>query len=67
MPQSDKRSVLEMIGEFLREAAVLVLVFVPLELYRPAHAISVGWFLRILGFSVSILAAGVILERIRPS
>jgi len=33
--EMEKASVLEMLGEFLREAAVLVLVFVPLELYKP--------------------------------
>jgi hypothetical protein len=32
--QSEKSSVSEMIGEFLRELAVLIFVFVPLEVWK---------------------------------
>lgn len=66
MSEMEKASVLEMLGEFLREAAVLVLVFVPLELYKPGHQISLKWYLCIIGLSVTLLLSGVFLERIRP-
>jgi hypothetical protein len=55
-----------MIGEFLREAAVLVLVFVPLELNKPCHQMSIKWYFGILGVSLALLFGGVFLERIRP-
>lgn len=64
MPENQKDSVAEMIAEFLREAAVLVLVFVPLELYK--RGLSVGWLAGIIGFSVFVLGLGIALERIRP-
>jgi hypothetical protein len=55
-----------MCGEFLRETAVLILVFVPLELHKPGSEISLKWFLAIVLFSVMLLVSGMILERIRP-
>jgi hypothetical protein len=64
VPETEKDSVAEMIAEFLREAAVLVLVFVPLELYK--RGLSVGWLAGIIGFSLGLLAFGIVLERIRP-
>jgi hypothetical protein len=66
MPENGKASVMEMIGEFLREAAVLVLVFVPLELNRPGHQIPARWYFGIVKFGLFLLLGGIFLERIRP-
>lgn len=66
MSENGKASVLEMIGEFLREAAVLVLVFVPLELNKPGHQIAARWYVGIVSFSLFLLLGGIFLERIRP-
>jgi len=54
-----------MIAEFLREAAVLVLVFVPLEFYRNRPR-SPYWIPAVILFSLVTLAAGITLERKRP-
>ncbi len=69
MPEFDKRSVSEMIGEFVREIAVLTLVFVPLEAYR-----GVGWkwywvglaVVATIAVAIFIFAVGVSIERRRP-
>lgn len=60
----DKRDVLEMLSEFLRESAVLVLVFVPLEFYKSGR-ITVHLLVVIILFSIVALVGGIILERIR--
>ncbi len=67
--QLEKSSVAEMIGEFLRELAVLIFVFVPLELWGGLHG-NPREFLEILLWTVLIaivsLTAGITLERVRP-
>jgi hypothetical protein len=65
LSERERNSVLEMCGEFLREAAVLVLVFVPLELYR-GGSMKRGWFLWTITFSAVLLFCGIFLESIRP-
>jgi hypothetical protein len=58
-----------MIGEFVRELAVLIIVFVPLEAYKGNHW---EWWqlllamLGTIGFAVGILALGIRIERRRP-
>jgi hypothetical protein len=54
-----------MIGEFLREAAVLTVVFIPLDRMAADRPLTVGWVLTILGVSGSLLAGGIITERRR--
>jgi hypothetical protein len=58
-----------MLGEFLRELAVLIFVFVPLELWGSAHG-NQGEFARILIWTAILaivsLAAGIVMERARP-
>ncbi len=44
-----RRSVQEMLGEFLREAAVLIAVFGFLEQFVRAGGVSVGYTLGVLG------------------
>ena len=70
MSENEKCSVSEMIGEFLRELAVLVLVFVvPLESYKGTHlklwqlsgVIAITAVVALVVFGV-----GVVMERRRP-
>ena len=58
-----------MIGEFVREVAVLVLVFVPLEAYRGLH--WKWWVLSLavagtIAVAILILGIGIRIERQRP-
>jgi len=53
-----------MIGEFFREAAVLVLVFVPVEKFIPG-GLKIKWALATLGVSLIFLATGMSFERWR--
>jgi hypothetical protein len=60
---SDKKSVSEMIGEFLRDVAILVLVFYPLDM-KPLSRIDREL---IVIASVLLLSLGIIIERRRRS
>jgi len=55
-----------MLGEFMREVALLVLVFVPLEFFLQA-AQAYRWPAIIVAFALSglMLTAGIIVERRR--
>ncbi len=58
------RSRSEMIGDFCRELAVLILVFVPLELYRASGVAQWVIYVSIIG-SIGLLALGITIERSR--
>jgi hypothetical protein len=61
----DRDSVLKMCGECLRESAVLVAVFGPLEgLYRGLTARAIG---AIVGLTTVLLVFGMVVERKRKS
>ncbi len=60
---SDKTSVSEMIGEFLRDVAILVLVFYPLDM-KPLSRMDREL---IVIASVLLLSFGIIIERRRRS
>ncbi len=62
--ESAPKSVGEMIGEICRELAVLVLVFVPLELYRNA-AISGSVIAAAIGGSIALAGVGILIEWLR--
>ena len=62
---SDRKAVLEMVGEFFREAAVLTAVFIPLDRMMTSEALTVGWAIAILLISGGSLALGVAVERLR--
>jgi hypothetical protein len=64
---SDRKTIAEMGGEFLREAAVLIAVFIPLDLTMLREPLTVGWWMAILGISGGTFVAGVALERTRKS
>lgn len=69
----EAKSKSEMVGEFLRELAVLVLVFVPLEVYIPSKdkgilisSLDPKWVLvGSLAGSAVLLTVGIWLERRR--
>ena len=57
-----------MCGEFLRELAVLIFVFVPLELWRPDMNVQVFTWIVVWTITTAIvsLALGILIERVRP-
>jgi hypothetical protein len=59
---ADRRTAGEMIGEFLREAAVLVAVFLPLDRMLTNSPLTLGWYVAILGLSGSLLGVGILVE-----
>ncbi len=61
---SEKKVTLEMLGEFLREVAVLVLVFVPLDFF--AHNLTAIRFIYAFVVSTILLVVGIAVERMRP-
>ena len=70
MSQQEKSSVLEMVAEFLRELAVLVFVFVPLELWKDAQRTRHELIADLIWTAILALASlsfGIALERKRPS
>jgi hypothetical protein len=60
------KTVGEMIGEFFREAGVLILVFAPLYVFFEGSKASRGVIAITLGIGLASLMAGVALERNRP-
>ncbi|MDO8681127.1 MAG: hypothetical protein Q7R30_21630 [Acidobacteriota bacterium] len=55
----------EMLGETLREAGVLVGVFMPLDLALQGHGLTLDWGLVILILPSALLTGGLVLERWR--
>jgi hypothetical protein len=64
---SDRKSALEMLGEFFREAAVLTAVFIPLDRLLMGEPLTVVLWTAILGISGGSLAIGIAFERKRKS
>ncbi len=58
----DRRTPAEMLGEFLREAAVLVVVFIPLERLVQGKPLTFGWGLGILIVTGVLLVGGMLME-----
>ncbi len=61
----ERRSVAEMLGEFLREAGVLFAVFIPLDLLVQGHQLTLLSGLVIVILPTALLASGMLLERRR--
>ncbi len=55
----------EMLGEALREVAVLVIVFVPLDVLVAGRHFTWKWFLATVGISAPLFLMGVALEKMR--
>ena len=66
-PMSDRKSLLEMLSEFFREAAVLTAVFIPLDRLMMDEPLTIGLWVAILGISGGSLALGFVMERKRKS
>ena len=60
------KDVVEMLGDFLREAAVLVPVFFPLEVaLKNDGKLTFTFAIGVLAFSLSLLILGIICEKMR--
>jgi len=63
-----QKTIAEMISEYLREAAVLVAVFIPLDrILSQGKSFTHQWFWITVGVSAVLLVAGITLERVRPA
>ena len=62
----NKKTVPEMLGEFCREAAVLVLIFALLDKMISPEGLSIWWALCVCAGSAALLALGILIERSRP-
>ena len=63
MAAESRKTVAEMFGEFLREAAVLTAVFIPMDwILVEKNAISWAFASATVGVSAGLLAAGVIID-----
>jgi hypothetical protein len=61
-----QKTTAEMISEYLREAAVLVAVFIPLDrILSQGKIFTRQWFWITVGISTVLLVAGITLERVR--
>ena len=54
-----------MAGEFLREAGVLLAVFIPLDLALQGHPLTFWWAVAIVVLPFGLLATGMAIERRR--
>jgi hypothetical protein len=59
------KDTLEMLGEFLRDAAVLVCVFFPLEMSDKGRSIPFPVLMAIAGLSLGLLLGGIYFEKLR--
>ena len=66
-PKHERHSIAEMIGEFMREAAVLVFVFIPLDLVIEQRELTIWWILAIVVLPAFFLATGIVIERKRTT
>ncbi len=64
--EPDHESTAHMISEFLRETAVLLFVFAPLDwLFEPQPKRDLGEILGIFAMSILFLIAGILVEHTR--
>ena len=62
----NRKTVPEMLGEFCREAAVLVLIFALLDKVISSEGLTMRWALCVCAGSAVLLALGILIERVRP-
>ena len=66
MANKKTRDVLEMLGDFFREAAVLVTVFFPLDFaLKGKGALSLPFLVLVCCLCVLLLMMGIMLEKLR--
>jgi hypothetical protein len=61
----ERKTAAEMVGEYLREAAVLVAVFAILDVVIEGHGLTVAWSVSAMAISLALLGAGIAIERLR--
>jgi hypothetical protein len=62
----ERKTVSEIIGEFLREAGLLLAVFFPLDMLFSGRALGTIAFLTGMMICLACLILGVTVERLRP-
>jgi len=62
----ERKDVPEMVGQFLREAGVLLAVFIPLDMVISGKAVATMTFVLGMVGSLVFLTLGVTVERLRP-
>jgi hypothetical protein len=64
--ENARKTIGEMIAEALREIAILIFVFAPLDRWveRRPFTLTDSW--RTLGFGAILFAVGIVVERVRP-
>ena len=66
MATKKSKDVLEMLGDFFRDAAVLVLIFYPLEMARNKDGSLSFSFIFLVGIGcIVLLMMGIVLEKMR--
>ena len=64
--KKQQKEVIEMLGEFFRDAAVLVTVFFPLEFaLRDKDQVSIGFLIIVCCLSMLLLILGITCEKMR--
>jgi hypothetical protein len=63
--RDERASIGQMLGEFLREAAVLTVVFLPMDKFIRGDALTWGFIGAIVSLSGGLLIAGMTFERKR--
>lgn len=66
-PGTERKSAAEMVGEYLREAAVLVAVFAILDKLVQGHVVTLWWSVSAMSISLALLVVGIQIERRRDS
>ena len=65
MEEAPRKGTLEMLGEALREIAVLLVVFAPLDRWVEKRPYNWSDFWRTFGLGAIVFAGGVVVERKR--
>jgi hypothetical protein len=64
-PAGERKTLAEMTGEFLREAAVLVAVFAILDKLVQGQAVTTAWLVGAWAIAGAALGTGMLIERLR--
>jgi len=64
---AERRSVADMVGEFLRDAAVLIMVFAPLDKFVLSESLTWAFLDVIVALSSGLLSLGIGIERWRKT
>ncbi len=62
---ANRKTAAEMVGEYLREAAVLVAVFAILDKLVQGHVVTLWWSVSAIAISLALLVVGIVIERRR--